>query len=141
MGRTPAQLGTLPVTRYHTNLLGVWRNGRRAATSVDDFFMWYHQNDIGSFDVASLARMSLASVRHWRSHTPFCLGTCGDMVVRRMPFWRRKSRICCEVKSPALSVCMRLSVTRCEMQNATYFCVALNASDLRASRYGMLSVK
>eukprot|EP00965_Chrysotila_dentata_P070627 2335094-Pleurochrysis_carterae.AAC.1 len=90
-----------------------------AATSVDDF-RWYHQNDVGRFDVASLARMSLASVRHCRSHTPFCLGTCGDLVVRRiMPFWRRKSLICCEVRSPALSVCMRLSVTWCELQNAT----------------------
>eukprot|EP00965_Chrysotila_dentata_P258457 6213223-Pleurochrysis_carterae.AAC.2 len=67
---------------------------------------------IGSFDVASLARMSLAIVRHWRSHAPFCLGTCGDMVVRRMPFSSRKSLICCKVKSPALSVCMRLMVVK-----------------------------
>eukprot|EP00965_Chrysotila_dentata_P176552 5829910-Pleurochrysis_carterae.AAC.1 len=71
-----------------------------AATSVDDF-RWYHQSDIGSFDVAS--RMSLAIVRHGLSQTPFCLGACGDMVVRRTPLWRRKSRICCEVRSPALS--------------------------------------
>eukprot|EP00965_Chrysotila_dentata_P111089 3671676-Pleurochrysis_carterae.AAC.1 len=89
-----------------------------AATSVDDF-RWYHLNDIGSFDVASLARMFLAIVRHCLSQTPFCLGTCGEMVVRRTPFWRRKSRICCEVRSPELSVCMRLNVTRCELQNAT----------------------
>eukprot|EP00965_Chrysotila_dentata_P096609 3192286-Pleurochrysis_carterae.AAC.1 len=63
--------------------------------------------------------MSLAIVRHCLSQTPFCLGTCGDMVVRRTPFSRRKSRICCEVRSLALSVCMRLSVTRLELQNAT----------------------
>eukprot|EP00965_Chrysotila_dentata_P023819 789219-Pleurochrysis_carterae.AAC.3 len=106
MGRTPAQDGTLPVKRYHADSFGISRDGKRAATSVDDF-IWYHQNDIGSFDVASLTRMSLAIVRHWRSHTPFCLGRCGDMVARRMPFWRRRSRICCEVKSPALSVCVR----------------------------------
>eukprot|EP00965_Chrysotila_dentata_P147467 4868196-Pleurochrysis_carterae.AAC.1 len=63
--------------------------------------------------------MSRAIVRHWRSHTPFCRETCGEMVVSRVPFASSKSRICFEVKLPALSVCMRRSFTRWELQNAT----------------------
>eukprot|EP00965_Chrysotila_dentata_P092919 3068173-Pleurochrysis_carterae.AAC.1 len=31
--------------------------------------------------------MSRAIVRHCRSQAPFCLGTCGDMVVSRTPCW------------------------------------------------------
>eukprot|EP00965_Chrysotila_dentata_P205071 6182724-Pleurochrysis_carterae.AAC.3 len=63
IGRTPAHDSKLPVKRYHADSFGVSRDGRRAATSADDIVR-YHQNDIGNFDVASLARMSLAIVCH-----------------------------------------------------------------------------
>eukprot|EP00965_Chrysotila_dentata_P150448 4969873-Pleurochrysis_carterae.AAC.1 len=79
MGRTPAHDGTIPVNRNHGVWLGSSRRGRRDETSVDDF-KWYHQNEIGSFEVASFALTSLAIVRHWRSHAPFCRGTRGEIV-------------------------------------------------------------
>eukprot|EP00965_Chrysotila_dentata_P095690 3163035-Pleurochrysis_carterae.AAC.1 len=63
--------------------------------------------------------MSSAIVRHCRSQTPFCLGTCGEIVVSHAPFRSKHSRICFEVRSPALSVCMRRSFTRCKLQTAT----------------------
>eukprot|EP00965_Chrysotila_dentata_P185251 6114934-Pleurochrysis_carterae.AAC.1 len=53
-GHTPAHDGMLPVKRYHADSLGLSRDGSSAVTSVDDF-MWYHQKDVGSMDVASLA--------------------------------------------------------------------------------------
>eukprot|EP00965_Chrysotila_dentata_P182598 6029322-Pleurochrysis_carterae.AAC.1 len=68
MGRTPAQDGTWPEKRNQVDSAGVVRDGESAATSVDDF-MWYHQNEVGKFDVASLARMSRAIVRHSLSFT------------------------------------------------------------------------
>eukprot|EP00965_Chrysotila_dentata_P023268 771182-Pleurochrysis_carterae.AAC.1 len=49
MGRTPAHDGTLPENKNHADSVGVSRDGRMAATSVNDF-RWYHQKDIGSFD-------------------------------------------------------------------------------------------
>eukprot|EP00965_Chrysotila_dentata_P115485 3816414-Pleurochrysis_carterae.AAC.1 len=73
-----------------------------AETSVEDF-KWYHQYETDSFEVASFARMSLAMVRHCRSHAPFCRGTCGEMVVSLVPCSNRNSRICLDVRSPALS--------------------------------------
>eukprot|EP00965_Chrysotila_dentata_P042839 1421696-Pleurochrysis_carterae.AAC.1 len=80
MGLTPAQEGTLPVNLNHGDSLGVSRSGSIGETSVDNL-RWYHQCDAGSFDVASLALMSRATMRHCRSHALFCLGTCGDIVV------------------------------------------------------------
>eukprot|EP00965_Chrysotila_dentata_P038894 1292313-Pleurochrysis_carterae.AAC.1 len=63
MGRTPAQDGTWPEKRNQADSVGVVRDGNSAATSVEDL-MSYHQNEVGNFDVASLARMSRAIVRH-----------------------------------------------------------------------------
>eukprot|EP00965_Chrysotila_dentata_P101062 3337815-Pleurochrysis_carterae.AAC.1 len=96
MGLTPAQEGTLPVNLNHGDSLGASRSGSTEETSVDDL-RWYHQYEAGSFEVASLALMSRAIVRHCRSQAPFCLGTCGDIVVSRTPCLRRNSRICCDV--------------------------------------------
>eukprot|EP00965_Chrysotila_dentata_P123049 4067289-Pleurochrysis_carterae.AAC.1 len=63
MGFTPAYDGVSPVNWNHADSVGFARDGRSAATSVDDF-RWYHQNDTGSLDVANLALMSRAMVRH-----------------------------------------------------------------------------
>eukprot|EP00965_Chrysotila_dentata_P003624 119225-Pleurochrysis_carterae.AAC.5 len=81
----PAQDGTLPVNLNHSDSLGASRSGSSDETSVDDFKR-YHQYETGSFKVANLACMSRAIVRHCRSHAPFCLGTCSDMVVSRTPW-------------------------------------------------------
>eukprot|EP00965_Chrysotila_dentata_P134593 4451932-Pleurochrysis_carterae.AAC.1 len=112
MGRTPAHEGVWPVKLNHadSDSVGVAEVGSIAATSVEDF-MWCHQKEAGRFDLTKLARMSRAIVRHWRTYTPFCRGACGEMVVSRVPFASRKPRICFEVRSPALSVCMRRSFT------------------------------
>eukprot|EP00965_Chrysotila_dentata_P035480 1180190-Pleurochrysis_carterae.AAC.1 len=66
MGLTPAQEGTLPVNLNHGDSLGASRSGRIEETSVDDL-RWYHQYEAGIFEVASLALMSRAIVRHCRS--------------------------------------------------------------------------
>eukprot|EP00965_Chrysotila_dentata_P129625 4285343-Pleurochrysis_carterae.AAC.2 len=47
--------------------------------------LWYHQKEVGSFEVVSFALASLAIVRHCRSHAPFCRGTCGEIVVSLSP--------------------------------------------------------
>eukprot|EP00965_Chrysotila_dentata_P122655 4054220-Pleurochrysis_carterae.AAC.3 len=73
MGRTPPQEGTWPVKRYHADLPVLDRNGRRGPTSGDDF-RWYHQNDTGTLNVASLALVVkvdhalLSAVQVWHAH-------------------------------------------------------------------------
>eukprot|EP00965_Chrysotila_dentata_P186812 6167891-Pleurochrysis_carterae.AAC.2 len=78
MGRSPVQEGTTPVNLNQGNWLGASRTGKIVETSVEDF-RWYHQYETDSLAVASFARMSLAIVRHCRSHAPFCLGTWGEI--------------------------------------------------------------
>eukprot|EP00965_Chrysotila_dentata_P257637 6212950-Pleurochrysis_carterae.AAC.3 len=74
MGLTPAHYAhdaVIPLNRDPADSFGFVRDGRSAATSVDDFRL-YHQKKTGSgLEVANLALMSRAMVRYWRSQMPF----------------------------------------------------------------------
>eukprot|EP00965_Chrysotila_dentata_P043549 1447987-Pleurochrysis_carterae.AAC.1 len=102
MGRTPAQDGSWPEKRNQADSIGVVRDGNSAATGRQLMIS------------CGTTKMKLVTLT-WLVWLACLAPVCAIDVRIHRSAWGREGRS----SSPALSECMRRSLTRCELQKAT----------------------